>query len=109
MKKCILFYLVISVSIISTISCSYKGQNVVSSFNSENYETRIYEVFGMDCPGCHGGLEKLVKKIAVVKHTEANWEKKQLVVIIQSGAQLNDEDIYDAIQRANFTVGKRLK
>jgi copper chaperone CopZ len=38
----------------------------------------MYEVFGMDCPGCQGGLEKLVKKIPAIQQAEANWQKKQL-------------------------------
>jgi copper chaperone CopZ len=70
--------------------------------------TRVYEVFGMNCPGCHGGLEKLVKKISSVQEAKANWQKKQLVVTIRPKAELNDEDIYDAIRRANFTPGKRI-
>jgi len=40
---------------------------------------------------------------------EANWEKKRLVVTVNPGTPLNDEDIYDAIRRANFTPGKRIK
>jgi copper chaperone CopZ len=71
--------------------------------------TRVYEVFGMNCPGCHGGLEKLVKKISSVQEAKANWQKKQLVVTTRPEAELKDEDIYDAIRRANFTPGKRLK
>jgi len=63
----------------------------------------------MDCPGCHGALEKLVKKIPAIQQAEANWQKKQLVVSVRPGAELRDEDIYDAIRRANFTVGKRIK
>jgi cation transport ATPase len=75
----------------------------------EDSETRVYEVFGMNCPGCHGGLEKLVNKIPAIQQAEANWQKKQLVVTIRPGTELNDEDIYDAIRRANFTLGKRIK
>jgi copper chaperone CopZ len=63
----------------------------------------------MNCPGCHGGLEKLVKKIPAVQQAEANWVKKQLTVTVEPGTELNDEDIYDAIRRANFTPGKRIK
>jgi copper chaperone CopZ len=68
---------------------------------------RIYEVFGMNCPGCHGAVEKLVKKIPAVEEAEANWKEQRLTVTMQSGSELNDEDIYDAIRRANFTPGKR--
>ena len=63
----------------------------------------------MDCPGCHGGLEKLVKKIPAIQAAKANWVKKQLVVAVRPEAELSDDDIYDAIKRANFTAGKRIK
>ena len=72
-------------------------------------ETRVYEVFGMDCPGCHGGLEKLIEKISAVQQAEANWQKKLVVVTVRVGAELKDEDVYDAIKRANFTPGKWIK
>ena len=70
---------------------------------------RVYEVFGMDCPGCHGGLEKLVKKIEAVLDAQANWQKQQLVVVVRPDSELDDEEIYDAIKRANFTTGKRIQ
>jgi cation transport ATPase len=76
---------------------------------TKDSEIRVYEVFGMDCPGCHGGLEKLVKKIPAIQQAEANWQKKQLMVSVRPGAELSDEDIYDAIRRANFTAGKRIE
>ncbi len=83
-----------------------KGLTVESM---EGSGIRVYEVFGMDCPGCHGGLEKLVKKIPDVQQAEANWVKKQLVVTVRPEVELNDEDIYNAIRRANFTAGNRIK
>jgi copper chaperone CopZ len=70
---------------------------------------RVYEVFGMDCPGCHGGIEKLVKRIPAVEKAEANWEKKQLVVTVKPGHNLDDRDVMKAIKEANFTPGKRIK
>ena len=87
--------------------CTTTNPNESVKFTGDS-ETRVYEVFGMDCPGCHGGLEKLVKKIPAIEHAEANWQKKRLVVSVRAGAELSDEDIYDAIRRANFTVGKRI-
>ena len=75
----------------------------------EASETRIFEVFGMDCPGCHGGLEKLVKKVPSVQDAKANWKDKRLEVIVVPGQNLEDAVIYDAIRRANFTPGKRIK
>jgi hypothetical protein len=72
-------------------------------------EVRVYEVFGMDCPGCHGGLEKLVLRIPAVEAAEANWEQKKLTVTVKPGVELNDEDVYEAIRQANFTPGECLQ
>lgn len=76
---------------------------------SDGHEIRTFEVFGMDCPGCHGGLENLINKIPGIKASKANWVKQQLQVVIKPDADVNDESIYDAIRQANFTPGKRLE
>jgi cation transport ATPase len=87
----------------------YANQLAAEPAPNEAVETRIYEIFGMDCPGCHGGLEKLVKKLPQVKAAKANWKKKQLVVEVVPGELLDDERVHDAIKRANFTPGKRIQ
>lgn len=81
--------------------------SAIEKSEQEELIIREYEVFGMDCPGCHQGLEKLVKKIPSVQEAKANWKKKRLIVTIRPGETLSDEDIYDAVKRANFTAGKR--
>ena len=63
----------------------------------------------MDCPGCHGGVEKLIEKISGVASAHANWTKKQLVIKIQKGMTVDDAKIIDAIKRANFSVSNRLE
>lgn len=90
------------------IGCGSNRKQSDAFENSEN-EIRVYEVFGMDCPGCHGGLENLINKIPGVKASEANWEMQKLRVVISPNAQVADESIYEAIKQANFTPGKRLK
>ena len=75
----------------------------------QDSDARVYEVFGMDCPGCHGGLEKLVKRVSGVEEAQANWQKQRLTVVVQPNAELDDEAIYDAIKRANFTPGERIQ
>lgn len=75
----------------------------------EGVEIRVYKVFGMDCPGCHGGLEKLVNAIPGIKTSKANWEEQRLSVAFQPGANVDDSIVYDAIKRANFTPGQRIK
>jgi len=72
-------------------------------------EIRVYEVFGMDCPGCHGGVEKLVNKIEGIEASEADWEKKSLVVAVKKNAEVSDEEIAKAVREANFTPGERLE
>ena len=74
-----------------------------------NTLVRVYEVFGMDCPGCHGGIEKLVNKVPAVINSEANWEKQELRIWIDPAKDVKDEDIIDAIERANLTPGERIK
>jgi len=68
-----------------------------------------FEVFGMDCPGCHGGLENLAKQIPGVKTAKASWEDSKLVLGLEEGAEVTDEQVKDAIDRANFTAGERKK
>ena len=90
------------------IGCAAPAQSTAVT-GEDGSEIRVYEVFGMDCPGCHGVLEKLVKKIPAVQEAKANWQKKEFIVTVRPGSELDDEDIYDAIGRANFTPGKRIK
>ena len=104
--KC--WFLVLWALLVCGTGCTTTNSNESVQFTKDS-EIRMYEVFGMDCPGCQGGLEKLVKKIPAIQQAEANWQIKQLVVSVRPGAELRDEDIYDAIRRANFTAGKRTK
>jgi hypothetical protein len=81
----------------------------ISEVAGENNEIRVYEVFGMDCPGCHDGLEKLVNEIPEVVTSKANWEKQRLQVVLKPNSSIDDTVILSAIEKANFTVGKRLQ
>jgi copper chaperone CopZ len=101
--------MIVSSFLIGMMGCATANRNVIAEHAEQNSEIRIYEVFGMDCPGCHGALENLVMKIPAVQEAKANWEEKRLVVTVRPETELNDEDVYDAIRRANFTVGKRIK
>lgn len=100
--------LIFFVGLFFGIGCNTAEQGLAVE-SAESSETRVYEVFGMDCPGCHGGVEKLVKKIPGVQYSEANWVQKRLIVTVEPDVELSDEDVYDAIKRANFTPGKRIK
>jgi copper chaperone CopZ len=88
--------------------CASKTQ-VSTEAGFPDHEIRVYEVFGMDCPGCHGGLEKLVNAIPGVAGSKAAWQKKSLTVYIPKDGKVDDADVLDAIKRANFTAGKRIQ
>lgn len=68
----------------------------------------VFEVFGMDCPGCHGGLEKLLLRIDGVESATANYLKKQVSLTLKEGAELDETVVKKAVESANFTLGKRL-
>jgi len=72
-------------------------------------EIRVYEVFGMDCPACAGGLSKLVEKNAAVKKSDADWKGNKLIVVLEPGQSFDDDSIYSAVKDASFTAGKRIK
>ncbi len=113
MMRLLSILFVLSLLLNLSTGCSNSNQNIqnVSDEESgqESTEIRIYEIFGMDCPGCHGGIEQLAKKIPGVQNASANWKKKELRITVDPGSKLNDEDVYSAIKRANFTQGKRLQ
>ena len=62
-----------------------------------------YEVFGMDCPGCHGGLEKNLRKIDGVVDASANWSKKTVTITMKEGAQVDPAEIEKAVKDSNFS------
>lgn len=98
----------ITVCILGLFLCGCGPETKIDTSESDQItKTYVYEVFGMDCPGCHGGLEKLVRKIPAVLDAKADWVNKKLTVTVRQGAELNDEDIFDAIRRGNFTPGKK--
>jgi copper chaperone CopZ len=108
MKRCKLLILACLGILVIGIGCGGAGKGI-SLVEDEGTEIRIYEVFGMNCPGCHGGVEKLVNKLSGVVASQANWKKQRLAVKVSQDVEVKDEDIIDAIKRANFTPGKRLK
>ncbi|MBD3868964.1 MAG: cation transporter [Acidobacteria bacterium] len=101
--------LTLVVAILLAAGCATADRSVSTDPGSTDLEVRIYEVFGMDCPGCHGGLEKLVLRVQGVEAAQANWEQKRLTVTVSSGVELDDEAVFEAVRQANFTPGERLQ
>ena len=67
-------------------------------------DTLSFTVYGMDCPGCEGGLEKQINKIPSVKESDAFWMTQKLVVIMKADSVLNLEDLKQRVKKANFTL-----
>lgn len=101
------FYFIVPALLAFVIGCASGGQ-FRKADSWDGYEVRVYQVYGMDCPGCHGGVEKHVNKIPAVHDSAADWEKAELRVAVSRQASLDDNDIYDAIRKANFTPGDRI-
>jgi copper chaperone CopZ len=101
--------ILISVMLPMIVLAAHTGSDSTVVSDSLDSQVRIYELFGMDCPGCHGGIEKLANKIPGVIKSEANWEKHELKIWVDPAKAVKDEAIFDAIERANFTPGDRIK
>jgi len=54
-------------------------------------------------------LEKLVTATPGVARSRAYWNTATLDVWVESGAEVDEDALRDAIHRANFTPGERLK
>lgn len=70
-------------------------------------DTLEFTVYGMDCPGCEGGLEKQVNKIESVNSSEANWRKQLLQVVLEPDAKLDINTLEKRVKKANFTLDKK--
>lgn len=91
------------------ISCGSKPESALPENWAGRGEVRVYEVFGMDCPGCHGGLEKQLNALDGVIDSRADWTSKQVMVLIDPAVEVSDATIHEGMKRANFTAGERLK
>jgi hypothetical protein len=101
------YVLILTPLVAGLLGCATSSGQMSAHEETGGGDVRVYEVFGMDCPGCHGGLEKLVCKIPAVEGAEAKWEADSLAITLRPDGELDDEAVYDAIRRANFTPGKR--
>ena len=67
-------------------------------------DTLTYTIYGMDCPGCEGGLEKQVNKIPSIKYSKANWVNQELLIVLKPDSILNQEELERRVKKANFTL-----
>jgi copper chaperone CopZ len=85
-----------------------------SQTNESNHKSHVqaqsdtlnFTVYGMDCPGCEGGLEKQVNKIPAVQYCKANWVKQELNIVVKQDSSLNIAELEKRVKKANFTLDK---
>ncbi len=103
-----LIILAISSLPISLYSQTYAKEVVQQNEYKSQSDTLIFTIYGMDCPGCEGGLEKQVNKIPAVKYSKANWIKQELIVVVRQDSILNNEELKQRVKKANFTLSNNL-
>lgn len=86
--------------------CSTPASQMNQSNSPQNAVT--YEVYGMDCPGCHGGLEKNLEKIPGVLAASANWKKQRVTLSLEDAATVSTEQVTQAVEDSNFTLGEKI-
>jgi copper chaperone CopZ len=97
---------ILTLAIVPLIGCATSQQARNPQSGGEQV---TYAVYGMDCPGCHGGVEKNLKKIPGIVDASANWKQKTLTVTLDSGQPLDDAAIEKAVKDSNFTLGEKVK
>lgn len=87
---------------------SKQNESIMSPADSLARDTLVYKVFGMDCPGCHGALEKQVDKLNAVDSSAANWLNQEIMIIVKKDSVLKEKDLFEKIKKANFTPGEKI-
>lgn len=111
MKSIIITILIVSFAMISQNTYGQTKEQILQTETKDSTNTNIltYTVYGMDCPGCQGALEKQLKKIPWITKAEANWIKQEVKVQITADSLLVEEEIYKKIRKANFTPADKKK
>ena len=87
---------------------SKRNESIISPADSVAGDTLVYKVFGMDCPGCHGALEKQVDKLNAVDSSAANWLNQEIMIIVKKDSVLKEKELFEKIKKANFTPGEKI-
>ena len=101
--------LIILSTLLLLMACAPQQAAIVVENAPLTGETRVYEVFGMDCPGCHGGIEKQINAVDGVMDSRADWTKQEIMIVLDQEHMPTEDELFAAIRKANFTPGKRIK
>lgn len=67
-------------------------------------DTLKFTVYGMDCPGCEGSLEKQVNKIGSIQYCKADWVEQELQIVLKQDSVLRISELEKRVKKANFTL-----
>lgn len=104
--RTVIFLVTVFVFIIATPAAFGQSDTDGEQTVVSKSDTLEFTVYGMDCPGCEGGLEKQVNKIESVNSSEANWRKQRLQVVLEPDAELDTKTLDKRVKKANFTLDK---
>jgi copper chaperone CopZ len=96
-------YIVIGIFLSGLVSTGLFAQEATGQQEVRS-DTLVFTVYGMDCPGCEGGLEKQVNKISAVSSSEASWVRQELKVVVRKDSVLKRDDLEFRVKKANFTL-----
>ena len=97
-------YLVLSALTAGLLGCSTPAPAPGTA--TASHAEISYIVYGMDCPGCHGGLEKNLEKIPGVMDASANWKQQTVSLRLAESDTVTAEQVKQAVEDSNFTLGQ---
>jgi copper chaperone CopZ len=97
---------ILTLAIVPLIGCTTSQQARNPQSGGEQV---TYVVYGMDCPGCHGGVEKNLKKIPGIVDASANWKQKTVTLMLAPDEPVDDSVLKKAVTDCNFTLGEKVQ
>lgn len=64
----------------------------------------VITVQGLQCPFCAYGIQKQLKKLVGATKVEVELAKNQAIVSFKPGAEVDDDDLREAVRKAGFTA-----
>lgn len=92
--------LFILIPTISQAQNNIKNESIIHN----QADTLKYTIYGMDCPGCEGGLEKQVNKIPAIGFSKADWVNQELRIVLLKDSTLTIKELEKRVKKANFTL-----
>ena len=97
-----------SISVLVAVIMTGCATTTPAPQSATKHEQVTYAVYGMDCPGCHGGIEKNLEKLPGIIDASANWKDKRVTLALAPGQKADKAAIEQMVEDSNFTLGERI-